>query len=64
MEERINPPLFLYMKLGNLEIKGKVVLAPMAGITSLGYREFMGKFHPALFVTEMVSDKGIIYQNK
>ena len=64
MEERINPPLFLYMKLGNLEIKGKVVLAPMAGITSLGYREFMGKFHPALFVTEMVSDMGIIYQNK
>ena len=64
MEERNNPPLFLYMKLGNLEIKGKVILAPMAGITSLGYRNFMGQFHPALFVTEMVSDMGLIYGNK
>ena len=38
-------------KIGNIEIEGRVVLAPMAGITSSGYRE-------------MVSDMGLIYDNK
>lgn len=51
-------------KIGNVEIKGKVVLAPMAGVTSLAYREFMKPFGVALTVTEMVSDCGLIYDNK
>lgn len=51
-------------KIGNVEINGKVVLAPMAGFTSLGYRNFMKPFGVALTVTEMVSDCGLIYDNK
>lgn len=51
-------------KIGNVEINGKVVLAPMAGFTSLGYRNFMKPFGVALNVTEMVSDCGLIYDNK
>ena len=51
-------------KLGNLEINGKVVLGPMAGYTSFGYRSFFAKFGVALTYTEMVSDMGIIYGNK
>lgn len=51
-------------KIGDIEINGKVVLAPMAGITSLGYREFMQSFSVAVNVTEMVSDMGLIYGNK
>ena len=51
-------------KLGNFEIKGKVVLAPMAGITSAGYRKYLNSFGVDLAVTEMVSDMGLIYQNK
>lgn len=51
-------------KIGNVEIKGKVVLAPMAGITSLAYRNFMKRFGVDLVVTEMVSDCGLIYENK
>ena len=51
-------------KLGNIEIKGKVVLAPMAGITSAGYRKYLNSFGVDLCVTEMVSDMGLIYQNK
>ena len=51
-------------KIGNIEIDNKVVLAPMAGITSFGYRKFMSKFGPGLCVTEMVSDMGLIYGNK
>ena len=52
------------MKIGNLEIKGKVMLAPMAGITSVGYRDFMIPYGVSLAVTEMVSDMGLIYGNK
>ena len=51
-------------KLGNFEIKGKVVLAPMAGITSEGYRKYLNSFGADICVTEMVSDMGLIYQNK
>lgn len=50
-------------KIGNLEISGKVVLAPMAGITSVGYRTFMVPFGASMCVTEMVSDMGLIYGN-
>ncbi|MFA7032167.1 MAG: tRNA-dihydrouridine synthase family protein [Bacilli bacterium] len=51
-------------KLKNLNIKGKVVLAPMAGITSVGYRNFMNSFGVDICVSEMVSDMGLIYQNE
>ena len=51
-------------KLGNFVIEGKVVLAPMAGITSEGYRKYLNYFGVDICVTEMVSDMGLIYQNK
>lgn len=51
-------------KIGNIEIESKVVLAPMAGITSTGYREFMVPFGVGVNVTEMVSDMGLIYGNR
>jgi len=50
--------------LGNLKVEGKVILAPMAGITSEGYRKYMNSFVCNLCYTEMVSDMGIIYENK
>ena len=50
--------------IGNIQIESHVVLAPMAGITSLGYREFMHQFGVGANVTEMVSDMGLIYGNK
>lgn len=51
-------------KIGYIEVKNKVILAPMAGITSFGYRKFMSQFGPSICVTEMVSDMGLIYGNK
>ncbi len=51
-------------KIGKIEIAGPVILAPMAGITSFGYRNFMKKFGCDLTVTEMVSDCGLIYENE
>ncbi len=61
-------PVFLYnfpaMKIGDIEIKGHVVLGPMAGITTLAYREFMKPFGVGLSYSEMVSDCGLDYKNK
>ena len=51
-------------KLGKFDIKGKVVLAPMAGYTSEGYRKYLNSFGVDICVTEMVSDMGLIYQIK
>ena len=51
-------------KIGNVQIKSRVVLAPMAGVTSLAYRNFMKKFGVGLTVTEMISDCGLIYGNE
>ena len=51
-------------KIGNIEINNRVILAPMAGITSLGYRKFMSQFGLGYVVTEMISDMGLIYGNK
>ena len=51
-------------KIGDIEVSGKVLLAPMAGYTSFGYRKFMEKFGVGVTVTEMVSDMGLIYGNK
>ncbi len=52
------------MNIGGIEIKGHVVLAPMAGITTLAYREFMKPFGVGLSYSEMVSDCGIDYLNE
>lgn len=48
-------------KIGDLDIDGRVVLGPMSGVTSSGYREFMKPFGSAVSVSEMVSDVGIIH---
>ena len=51
-------------KIGNVEVQGRVVLAPMAGYTNLAYREFLKPFGVALAYTEMISDCGLVYHNK
>ena len=52
------------MRIGSIDLKGNILLAPMAGITNKAYREFMKPFGVALSFNEMVSDCGLIYQNK
>ncbi len=49
------------MKIGNLEILGKAMLAPMAGITDRAFREICEEFGSAYFTSEMISTKGLIY---
>ena len=52
------------MKIGNLEINGQVVLAPMAGVTDLAYRTICAEMGAAITVTEMVSSRALCYQDK
>ena len=51
-------------KIKNIEIHSPVILAPMAGYTSFGYRKFYEQFNPGLTYTEMISDMGLIYGNE
>lgn len=52
------------MKIGNIEIKNSVALAPMAGVTDLPFRILCKEFGCGLLYTEMVSAKAILYKNK
>lgn len=52
------------LKIGNVEIKNQVVMAPMAGITNLAFRKIVKEFGAGLVYSEMVSDKAICYGNK
>lgn len=51
------------MKIGNIEIKSKIVSGPMAGFTNLPYREMAKEFGCGLVYAEMVSDKGLNFKN-
>ena len=52
------------MKIGNVELNGKVILAPMAGVCNSAYRRICKEMGAALVCAEMVSDKGMIYNSK
>ena len=52
------------MKIGNLEIRGDLVLAPMAGVTDLAFRTICAELGATVTVTEMVSSRALIYQDK
>ena len=51
-------------KIGSVEIKNNVVMAPMAGISNSAFRTIIKEFGAGLIVAEMVSDKAITYGNK
>lgn len=50
--------------IGNIEIKNRVVLAPMAGICNSAFRRICKEMGCGLIYAEMVSDKAITYNNK
>ena len=52
------------MKIGNLECSGLTALAPMAGVTDWAYRTVCAELGAALTVTEMVSSRALVYQDK
>ena len=50
-------------KIGDVEIDNQIVLAPMAGICDSPFRTIAKSMGCGLIETEMVSDRGIIYDN-
>ncbi|MGS2780315.1 tRNA dihydrouridine synthase DusB [Robertmurraya sp. GLU-23] len=52
------------LKIGNIEMKNQVVLAPMAGVCNSAFRLTVKEFGAGLVCAEMVSDKGIILKNE
>lgn len=52
------------MKIGNIELDGKVILAPMAGVCNSAFRKICKEMGCSLVCAEMVSDKGMIYNSK
>lgn len=50
--------------IGTVEVKGNLMLGPMAGVTDLPFRLLCKEKGADLVVTEMVSAKGIQYNNK
>lgn len=52
------------MRIGSVLIPGKLVLAPMAGVTDRAFRQICREQGAALTVTEMVSAKALTYGDK
>lgn len=52
------------MKIGNLNLNNNVFLAPMAGVTDLPFRLLCKEFGCGMVYTEMVSAKGLYYNDK
>ena len=50
--------------IGDVEIPNRTVLAPMAGVTNSAFRTIAKELGAGLVVMEMVSDKGIQYNNE
>ena len=52
------------MKIGNVELKNAIALAPMAGVTDLPFRLLCKEQGCGLMYTEMVSAKALLYKNR
>ena len=52
------------MRIGNLEVPGMLALAPMAGVTDLAFRTVCAELGADMTVTEMVSSRALVYQDK
>ncbi len=52
------------MKIGNIELRGNLTLAPMAGVTDFAFRRVCRALGAALTTTEMVSAKALVYKDE
>ncbi len=51
-------------KIGNIEIKNRIVMAPMAGFSNTSFRKIIKEMGAGLIYAEMVSDKAIYYESE
>ena len=52
------------VKIGNIELRGNLTLAPMAGVTDFAFRRVCRGLGAALTTTEMVSAKALVYKDE
>lgn len=52
------------MRIGSVEIDGRLTLAPMAGVTDFAFRRVCRELGAALTVTEMVSARALVYRDE
>lgn len=51
-------------RIGNIELRGRVVLAPMAGVTDFAFRRLCREQGAALTTTEMISARALCYHDE
>lgn len=51
------------LKIGNVQLNNNILLAPMAGITDRPFRLICEQFNPGMVCTEMISSKGLFYND-
>ena len=52
------------MRIGNIEVKNPLFLAPMAGVTDWAYRTVCAQHGAGVTVTEMVSSRALVYKDQ
>ena len=52
------------VKIGSVEIKGSLCLAPMAGVSDFAFRSVCRRLGAAMTTTEMVSAKALVYRDE
>lgn len=52
------------LKIGNVELKNRVFLAPMAGYTDMAFRKLCGEMGCGLLYTEMINAKALCYEDQ
>ncbi|MGF6171835.1 tRNA dihydrouridine synthase DusB [Ensifer sp. 4252] len=54
------PALSSLLRIGNIEIRNRVALAPMSGVTDLPFRTLAWRFGAGFVVTEMVASRELV----
>ena len=52
------------MRIGNIQINNPIALGPMAGVTDWAFRTVCAELGANMTVTEMVSSRALVYQDK
>ncbi|WP_423364197.1 tRNA dihydrouridine synthase DusB [Mycoplasma sp. P36-A1] len=52
------------MKIREINLPSKIIIAPMAGVSNHAFRKVYRKYTKGLICAEMVSDKAILYRNE
>ena len=60
----LKPQELAPLKIGDVTLPNNLILAPMAGVTDLPFRLLCKEQGAGLLCMEMVSAKGILYNNR